>query len=325
MYVMGLGGSIHDFSACILKDGQLLSYIEDERITRIKHGKGMGLEIAKGFSRKYCCDLEGIEMDEIDCIFGNDILTPSVYKRMPQKVTLIPHHLAHAASCYFLSPYEHSAILVVDSVGSKCETAKGTEYESVSIFAGEGNNIRKIDGITGKNISGTDNIENSLGVFYTIMTELAGFEEFQEGKLMGLAPYGTNQYYDLIKQHVRFLDNGKYEIKEQDLNALREYQKLIDAKKDMKEQFVVRADLAWAAQAVLEECILHMCRYVKELTGESAICLAGGVFLNSVTNYRLYKEGIFSNMFLQPACGDGGTALGSALYGYYSVLQNKRQ
>lgn len=320
MYLMGLGGSIHDFSACLVKDGKIVNYIEDERITRVKHGDGLGLKLSQGFGRNYCCDMEQISIEQIDRIYANDILLPTLYKKLNRKVELINHHLSHAASCYYLSPYEKSAILVIDSVGSKFEKNGKIEYETVSIFKGEDKQITRLGGISGRNITGTDNVENSLGVFYTVMTQLAGFEEFQEGKLMGLAPYGTDNFYNLIRQHVRLKEDGQIEIKEEDLDMLKSYGRYIDEKKKEDEKFEVRAAFAWAAQTVLEESIIHICNYVKELTGLETVCLAGGVMLNSVTNYRLYKEKIFKHIFLQPACGDGGTAIGSALYGYYSNL-----
>lgn len=323
MYILGLGGSNHDFSSCIVKDGKILSMIEDERITRKKHGIGLGVELAKGFSRKYCCELYDIGLDDFDLIIGNDILNNVMYGRMNKEVKFINHHLAHAASCFYPSDFNESAILIVDSVGSKQLVNSTYKYESTSFAVGKGNQIDILEQITGENLDQTDYVENSLGIFYSIITDIIGFGEHQEGKTMGLAPYGTNKYYGLLKQHVKHIGDGRIKITKEDIDQLLSYRKIISSADESK-AFEVKADLAYAAQIILEESLIYLCKHLKKLTSQKTLCLAGGVALNSVANYKIYKTKIFDNIFVQPACGDNGTSIGSALYGYYSIINNNR-
>lgn len=323
MYILGLGGSNHDFSSCLLKDGEILSIIEEERITRKKHGIGLGVSLAKGLSVKYCCEAAGIEFGDIDLVIGNEILNKVMYRRMQQEVILINHHLAHAASCFYPSPFQDAAILVADSVGSKKLDRGECLYESVSFAVGNGNEIHIKENISGRNMKETDLIENSLGIFYSVITQIIGFGEHQEGKTMGLAPYGTNKYYHLMKQHIRCIGDGRIEMKEEDIRQLFTYKDIIDTASENKKA-EIKADFAYAAQQVLEECMLYLCRHLKKLTNKKTLCLAGGIALNSVANYRIYKEKIFEQIFIQPACGDNGTSIGSALYGHYAVMGQKR-
>lgn len=317
MYILGLGGSNHDFSACLVKDGEIRCMIEDERITRKKNGKGLGLELAKGFSCKYCLGVEGIDLDQVDMIVANDILNNVMYKRLNRKVELMNHHLAHAASSYYVSEMNEAAILVLDAVGSK--NPENNKYESSSYGVGTGKEIQFIGKVEGYNYPETDYVENSLGIFYSIITEIIGFGEHQEGKTMGLAPYGTNKYYQLIKQYIRYTGKGQIEMKMADIKALLELKEMVTNERDEKKQFQLKADFAWAAQTILEELIMDMCRYVKEETKMENLCLAGGIALNSVANYKLYKSKLFKNIFIPPACGDNGTSIGSALYGYHCL------
>ena len=324
MRVLGLGGSNHDFSACIVQDGEVLNMIEDERITRKKYGMGLGISLAKGFSRKYCLQQLHLTMEDIDLVVGNDILSKVMYKRIDKPVTLINHHLAHAASAFYPSDFEESAILVVDAVGSKEIVGGQKLYESVTYAYGNDRAIYFLEKVNGINLDGTDYIENSLGIFYAVVTEVIGFGEHEEGKTMGLAPYGTEKYYSEMKEHVRLTGNGKIEITAEDIKKLLEYKTYISQIKDKEKQFQVKADLAYAAQQILEETILYLAEHLYQLTKCRNLCIAGGVGLNSVANYKLYKKGIFKNIFIQPAAGDNGTSIGSALYGYYGILNQKR-
>ncbi|HAB61632.1 MAG TPA: hypothetical protein DCE48_13230 [Lachnospiraceae bacterium] len=325
MYVLGLGGSNHDFSSCLLKDGEIQCMIEDERITRIKNCKGLGLDLAKGFSRKYCLDYMGIDIGSIDLIIGNDILNPIMYHRLDKEISLINHHMAHAASSFYTSPFGKAAILVVDAVGSKRWDGKTKSYESISIGYGDGNKIEILDKIEGKNLSGTDYIENSLGIFYSIITDAIGFGEHQEGKTMGLSPYGRDTYCEDFKKHIRYIGNGKIEMGESDISYFLSLKDRVNSCKCLEEAFSLKQDYAYAVQKVTEEYLLLLCKYVKEITNADYCCLAGGVALNSVSNYKIYKSGLFKDVYIQAASGDNGTSIGSALYGYYSILGNERK
>lgn len=325
MRVLGLGGSNHDFSSCIVQDGEVLNMIEEERITRKKYGVGLGISLARGCSIKYCLHQLKLSLEDMDLIVGNDILSKVMYQRMGKPVTLINHHLAHAASAFYPSDFEESAILVVDAVGSK-EIVDGKKlYESVTYAYGDNREIFSLEKVKGSNLDGTDYIENSLGIFYAVITEIIGFGEHEEGKTMGLAPYGTGKYYNELKKHVRLIGNGKVEIKEEDIWQLLEYKTLINQIKNEKDQFQTKADFAFSAQKILEEAILYMAEHLYQLTKCKNLCIAGGIGLNSVANYKLYKKGLFKNIFIQPAAGDNGTSIGSALYGYYGILNQARR
>lgn len=321
MNILGLGGSNHDFSSCIVKDGQVVCMVEDERITRKKHGVGLGIELAKGYSIKQCCKIANMSMDDFDLIIGNDILNPIMYRRLNKEVKLINHHLAHAASSFYTSSFKDAAILVVDSVGSKEQVNHREEYETISFARGCDTQIEILDKNTGENLKGTDYIENSIGIFYSIITDIIGFGEHQEGKTMGLAPYGTDKYYALLKQHVKYKGEGRVEITKQDIEELLSYRQIIERTNE-RDKFEVQADFAWAAQTIIEECLTELCQYLKKLTAQKNLCLAGGLALNSVANYKLYKSKIFEKIYIVPACGDNGTSIGSALYGYYHLISN---
>lgn len=316
MYILGLGGSLHDFSACLLKDGEILTTIEDERITRKKHGINLGVNLSRGYSRNYCLDANGINMSDVGLVVANDIINPCMLYKL-NDVKKINHHLAHAASSFFCSPYNKAAILVVDAVGSLDNQGL---YETISYYSGEGNRLELIEKKVGVNLSGTDYISNSLGMFYSLITELIGFSELQEGKTMGLAPYGGDSKYRELSSYVDII-NGEFLF---DLNSIQAIIGKIKEQCNREKNIMHMADYAWAAQKILEEVLLNCCVYLKKITGHNNLCVAGGCFLNSVANYKIYKHKIFDNMFIQPAAGDNGTSIGAAMYGYYTILNNKR-
>lgn len=322
MYILGIGGSVHDFSACITKNAELLYMIEDERITRNKHGKELGASLSQGFSRKYC--LKAAELEKADLIIANDIVNPAILFRL-QDVNLINHHLAHAASAFFCSPFEESAIIVVDSVGSSKMFGDNKMYESMTFAYGKGNHIEVIESNYGKNIAGTDYIENSLGIFYSLVTEIIGFGELQDGKTMGLAPFGSEKMYIPLKKMIDCDNNGKIHLSRKNILKILDYKKEILAISDSQKKFEVCADFAYAVQKILEEIMIVLCHILRKKTGCKNVCIAGGVGLNSVANYKIYKQGIFDKMFIQPAAGDNGTSIGAALYGYYQLCNSTRK
>lgn len=316
MYILGLGGSNHDYSSCLLKDGEIQVMIEDERIVRKKNAEGLGLKAARGFSWRYCLDYANINLSDVEMVVANDILNRVFYRRMPTEVRLMNHHISHAATSYYSSGFHEAAVLVLDSVGSRQTDGF---YESGLLGIAEKKSISPLVKIKGENCPGTDYIENSLGIFYSLITQVIGFEEHQEGKTMGLAPYGTNACYQSLQQKIRYVGNGHIEMTQQDIRDVLKWRQVILEVKDSKKQFELKADLAWAAQTILEEILLELCLYLKTETQMKKLCLSGGIFLNSVANYRIYKEKIFEEIFIPPACGDSGTSIGSAFYGYYNM------
>lgn len=323
MYILGLGGSNHDFSACIVKQGNVEIMIEDERITRKKNGTGLGVALSQGYSRKYCLNELGLDMSNISLIVANDLINPAMLFRM-NNLQMINHHLAHAASAFYCSPFEESAILIIDSVGSK-QMINGTNfYESITYAYGENNRIRILQKNVGQNLAETDYIENSLGIFYSLITEIIGFKEFQEGKTMGLSAYGSDAVYHELKKYIQYVGNGNISLSADHIEKILAWKKQVYTITDETERFDLMKNLAWAAQKILEEIVLCLCKHLFKLTKCKNLCLAGGVALNSVANYKINKEKIFDKMFIQPAAGDNGTAIGAALYGYYEIMNNKR-
>lgn len=323
MKILGIGGSNHDFSACIIENEKILYMIEDERITRKKHARSLGVSLSQGFSRKYCLDEAGIDMAEIDLTVANNIINPAILFRL-NDVQMINHHLAHAASAFFCSPFEDAAILIVDSVGSKEEVEDNYLYESVTYAYGKSNHIEILQKNVGANLAGTDYIENSLGIFYSLITEIVGFEELQEGKTMGMAPYGTDAMYKELRKCITYGGNGNVILTTDGIRKILDYKTQISSITDEEARFILMASFAWAAQQILEEIMICLCQHLYHLTGSKNLCMSGGVALNSVANYKIHKKKIFDSIFVQPAAGDNGTSIGAALYGYYEIMNNKR-
>lgn len=327
MIVIGYGGSGHDFSTCIFKDDRIVSFIEDERVLRKKHCffHGMGQVLMKTPALKYCLEHTGVEIGRVDYIVANNSLEKYYYIRSPRKndIVFINHHLSHAASTFYPSHFEKAAILVIDGAGNSDNEGM---LDSISMWVGEGNEIKHILSHGGKPISRKlydemiDPAEHSIGGFYHIITHLVGFGPFDEGKTMGLAPYGTDRLYCRVRPLVEFGAKGSFYFPQESINALLELGTRLNL-----QDFEERADLAWAAQKITEEAVIHCARYLKKETGLENICISGGVALNSVANYKLYKTGIFKDFFIQPAAGDNGTSLGAAYYGAYSLGKLKRE
>lgn len=320
MYVLGLGGSLHDFSACLMKDSELVVAIEEERITRVKHAVDKSLlqeaivnnQIWKLISRidsntlrnavDYCLKYAGISMSDIDYIITTDSNTYLPFVKSLDNVVTIRHHIAHAASAYFTSGYDESAVLVVDGRGSAIMTDNKLGYESVSFVVGRKKKLKIIDRI----------VNHSLGHFYSDFTLGIGFGILEEGKTMGLSSYGKDTYVDTFRDCFELKQAGKVEFKMQDEEIRARVRKIVE---DSGNDFQVRADLAYAVQKLTEEVMLHFVKYIKELTGLSKLCIAGGVGLNSVANGVIFDSKIFDDIYVFPACGDNGLSIGAAMYG----------
>jgi len=327
MIVIGYGGSGHDFSTCIFKDDRLISLIEDERILRQKHSffPGMGKTLLKTPALHYNLERTGIRMEDADFIVANSSLEPYYYARTTRRgdIHFITHHLSHAASAFYPSNFDEAAILIVDGAGDSDESGV---LDSISLWVGNGNAIEHIVSHGGRPISRKDYgekidpTEHSIGGFYHIVTHLVDFGPFDQGKTMGLAPYGTDKYYRELRQFVDYGDEGRFLFSLEQLDALLAYGERLPL-----DRFNVRADLAWAAQKIVEEAVIHAASYLKKVTGLNNICIAGGVALNSVANYKLYKTGLFKQFFIQPAAGDNGTSIGAAYYGAYVLGARPRR
>lgn len=338
-YILGINGwysKSHDASACIIKNGKILAMAEEERFIRKKHAYD-SLPI---FSTLWCLNEVGIELDEIDKVaigwdylqFYNitekkriirdisSILFPRKYFRYSKnpKIEFVPHHVAHAASSYFLSGFKEASILIVDGQG---------EHESVTFAIGRGNEIQILDSFP---------IDDSLGYFYEAISEFIGFGHHDAGKTMGLAPYGEpkfefNQFllsekgYNL-KLKIGKVKDSKHETVstawKQELNKMFGIQKNTtslfrpfygDVYRNVK-LHQLQKDIAASAQNTLENVLLHLAKVLVSKTAIKNLCLSGGVALNCSSNTLIARSGFINELFIPPFVNDGGVSLGAALF-----------
>lgn len=312
----------HDTGAAILVEdkGQLrVVSITQERLDRVKDSRACPKDAIK-----YCMnELDINSMEEMDLIVSDYIEVPvwnrdrlakddyhplldrksDTYKTQildipNEKIAIINHHQAHAASAFYSSQFEESAVLVVDGRGSDKET------QSIYI-ASRKNGVRLLEK--------SDYL--GLGILYSTITVKIGFGILNEGKTMGLSPYGNDGSDYLIDW-----DRRRFERVHTDYAATcgGRYELFASIPPISKE---VKARLAYEVQEELEKGMLHLAHRAKEITNSEYLCIAGGVGLNSVANYRILKEGIFKDIFIHPACSDTGIPLGCALHGYYQILK----
>ncbi|WP_299256545.1 carbamoyltransferase [uncultured Aquimarina sp.] len=349
-YILGISAFYHDSAACLLKNGQIVAAIQEERLSRKKHDAGFP-ELAID----YCLSSQKITIDDIQLIafyekpfmkfdriidtyarktpFGfrsfkkaikswtsEKLWIPNIIqKKLNYKGEIIytEHHEAHAASAFFVSPYKESAILTIDGVG---------ERATITIAKGVDN---KIDSIA------EQHFPHSLGLFYSAFTYYCGFKvNSGEYKLMGLAPYGKPIYKDIIYKYFIAIDeegvltlNMKYFNYEAGLKmTTNAFDKVLGnpARKSESNMSQFYKDVARSAQEVLEEIVIQLAKTAKKITGSENLCMAGGVALNCKANQELLKQKVFKNIWIQPASGDCGGALGAALIGNYHYKGNKR-
>ncbi|MEW6363024.1 MAG: carbamoyltransferase [Acidobacteriota bacterium] len=348
--VLGLSAYYHDSAACLLADGQIVAAAQEERFTRKKHDHSFPANAAR-----YCLSEAGIEARELDYVafydkpirkferlfetyidFAPDGLR-SFLQAMPLwikeklwirdmvqeelgfggHILFGDHHESHAASAFYPSPFEEAAILTMDGVG---------EWATSSIGLGRGNKIELMREMR---------FPHSVGLLYSAFTYFTGFKvNSGEYKLMGLAPYGEPKYVDVIKdQLVRVFDDGSiwlnmdgFEFAHGLTMTGRRFEKLFGGPARKPESRITQRemDIARSIQVVTEEVVLKMAKHARQLTGANKICMAGGVALNCVANGRLLREGVFDDLWIQPAAGDAGGALGVALSVWHSYLGKER-
>lgn len=350
--ILGISAFYHDSAAALVADGEIVAAAQEERFTRIKHDFNFPKNAID-----YCLREAKITPEELDYVvfydkpllkFDRLIETYLAYApaglrsfmmamplwlktklhlpreirksmdwRYKKAIAFTGHHESHAASAFFPSPYDEAAIITVDGVG---------EWDTASIGVGKGNRIKLLK---------TLHFPHSLGLLYSAFTYFTGFKvNSGEYKLMGLAPYGEPKYVDLIldklvdlKEDGSLAMNMKYFNYCQGLTMTsKEFEKLFGGPPRNPESFITQREMDMAAsiQAVTEEVMLRMARTAKELTGCKYLCLAGGVALNCVANGKLLRSGIFDDIWIQPAAGDAGGALGAALFLHYQLLDNPR-
>ncbi|WP_378730401.1 carbamoyltransferase [Nocardia brasiliensis] len=322
MIVLGIGGSTHDFSACVLVDGQVRIAVEEERLSRIKHHSLERLRVSdmRLSSVDYCLREIGATLDDVDLVIANDLVYRGALRSLPA-VRPINHHLSHAALVSYLSPHAEQAILVVDGFGSM----RDGQAETVSYFVTdedrvprlihrETNQVRRVHADRPFSWKNFDFVEHSLGELYSFVTEGIGFGLHDAGKTMGLAPYGSER---LVEEFHRIIEVDPIGRVRFDDATRTELARLIAAEPAATEEWKHQADVARGVQAVLEEALLRRVHDLHHRSERSALAVGGGVFLNSVANQRIRDEGPFGDYYLHGATGDSGTAIGAALYGYH--------
>jgi carbamoyltransferase len=256
-------------------------------------------------------------------IFQKSIISQELNKIVNKKINwdnkllFSEHHLSHAASAFYPSPFKNAAILTMDGVG---------EWTTTSLAIGQSNKLDIVKEI---------HFPHSLGLLYSAFTYYAGFKvNSGEYKIMGLAPYGIAEYYDKIKDNlINIKDDGSFQL---DMNYFdyctglkmtnNKFNKLFGGPPRKPESIISQKEMNLAAsiQKVTEEVVIKLCANIQKETGQNNLCLAGGVALNCVANGALIKKKIFRNIWIQPASGDAGGAIGAALSIYYSMLNNPR-
>ena len=351
MKILGISCFYHDSAAALLRDGELVAAAHEERFTRKRHDAAIPER-----ATAYCLAEAGLAMEDLDYLvfydkpfikFERMLLTylstfprslPSFSKAMPlwlKEKLLVPkalqrtlgydgeilfaeHHQSHAASAFLPSPFEEAAILTLDGVG---------EWATATQGVGRGNEFELLREIR---------FPHSLGLLYSAFTYYLGFKvNSAEYKVMGAAPYGDPKYADAILEHLvdlrddgSFKLNMKYFAYDYGLTMTnRRFENLFghprrEAESEM-EQF--HWDMAASVQKVTEEVVLRMVRDLHQRTGLENLCMAGGVALNCVANGRVIREGPFRNLWVQPAAGDAGGALGAAMFAEHCVLDRPRR
>ena len=350
--ILGISAFYHDSAAALVVDGRVVAAAQEERFTRKKHDHGFPVHAIE-----YCLEEAGLRPDGLDYVGFYDkpflkferlletylAFAPagfrSFLKAMPlwlhQKLHLpremnkglkhqykrryvfTEHHQSHAASAFFPSPFEEAAVLTLDGVG---------EWATASRGFGRGNRVTLTHEL---------HFPHSLGLLYSAMTYFCGFKvNSGEYKLMGLAPYGEPVYADAILEKLLDLKrDGSFRMDMSYFNycqgltmTSRRFDRLFGGPPRKAESPLTRRemDLAASVQKVTEEIVLRMARHVHEQTPQKNLCLAGGVALNCVANGRLLREGPFERLWIQPAAGDAGGALGTALFIWYQLLGNTR-
>jgi len=374
MYILGISCYFHDAAATLIKDGVVVAAAEEERFSRIKHD----FEYPEN-AIKFCLNLEGIEPQDLEYVMFFEkpfvkferllLCTMQSFPRSMKlfreamitwlgdklwikhllqkelgvdssKILFSEHHLSHAASSFYCSPFNEAAILTVDGVG---------EWTTATLGVGRGTDIKLIKEIK---------FPHSLGLLYSAFTAFLGFEVNEgEYKVMGMAPFGNPKYVEQVYEVVNVDDEGGFELDmdyfsfhySSEKTFTKKFERLFGEPRDPKANFFTDAsgypsyfgdkpsdydeiakqnqyyaDIAASIQVVTEQIMVKMANYAHKETGLKYLCMAGGVALNSVANRKILSETPFEEIYIQPAAGDGGASTGAALYGYHGILGKPR-
>ena len=359
MKILGISAYYHDAAACLVIDGEIIAAAQEERFTRKKHDSNFPVNAIS-----YCLNEGKLTYKDIDYVvfydkpflkferlletylafaprgfksfvtslpiwlkdklFQKTVITNALKDlwskdvQWEEKLLFSEHHLSHAASAFFPSPFERAAVLTMDGVG---------EWTTTSLALGDGNKLSVIKEI---------HFPHSIGLLYSAMTYYTGFKvNSGEYKVMGLAPYGEPKYANLIKDHlIDIKEDGSFALDMSYFNYCTgltmtndKFDALFGGPPRKQESILTQRemDLAASIQVVVEEVVIKLAKGVAKTTGEKNLCLAGGVALNCVANGKLLKEKVFEHLWIQPASGDAGGALGAALGAYHIMLNQARK
>ncbi len=357
--IIGISAFYHDAAACLIVDGEIIAAAQEERFTRIKHDQSFPAQAIA-----YCLEAAHCRPQDIDYVVFYDkpllkfnrliqtymAFAPRGYESFAtaipiwlkdklfqkrrvvtalenelgrdvnwkSKLLFSEHHLSHAASAFFPSPFEEAAILTMDGVG---------EWTTTSVAIGRGASIEVVNEIQ---------FPHSLGLLYSAITYYTGFKvNSGEYKVMGLAPYGVPRYADLIRENlIQISEDGSFRLNMRYFDYCtgftmtnEHFDELFGGPRRSEESALTQKemDLAASIQLVTEEIVIKLARNIRKTTGMKNLCLAGGVALNCVANGKLLKEGIFDNIWIQPAAGDAGGSIGAALAAYHLMLNGPRK
>jgi carbamoyltransferase len=348
--ILGISAFYHDSAACLVRDGEIIAAAQEERFTRKKHDASFPKHAVD-----YCLREGGIRMNDLDLVafyekpfLKFDRILHSYLAYAPSglksflmaiplwireriwmkelirrelgcdcKILFPEHHESHAASAFFPSPFQEAAFLTIDGVGAWTTTSYGV---------GRANRIQMLAEIR---------FPHSLGLLYSAFTYFTGFKvNSGEYKLMGLAPYGEPKYVDLIlRELIDLKPDGSFRLNMKYFNygvgltmTNAAFNRLFNRPPRKPESKLTQSDmdLARSIQDATDEIMLRMARHVRKETGQRNLCLAGGVALNCVANGLILREKIFDRIWIQPAAGDAGGALGAALFAWHQILDQKR-
>ena len=356
-YILGINAYDHDVSACLLRDGEIATAIEKERLTREKHDTGFYQEVVD-----YCLAAEGIGLGDVAFVVRNSYILPveemeqrlmhqyvpdyldgpereaaaksALFLSKAGNVKTISHHVAHAYSAFAACPFEEGAIMVVDGVGSYRsdvmaqdavdDDAPALARESESYYTFNGSQLRPVKKVWLEPARGflSDEFYSmaGLGALYSRASMYIFGDWNKCGEVMGLAPYGRP---DRIKPLV-WLEDGKLVAPEWGADFDKPFVDEDGASWDDSPHMQHWKDMAWRIQADTEAVLLERARWLREETGAKNLCIAGGVALNCVANGRLMQESGFDNIWIQPAAGDNGVAIGCAFYGHLALQDRPR-
>ena len=353
--ILGISAYYHDSAACLIVDGEIKSAVQEERFTRVRHDAAFPTNAVN-----YCIKSSGLRPEQIDHVvfydkpflkfdriletylafaprgfrsfsrslpvwlkeklFQKQVIANAlepIFGDLGDRLLFSEHHLSHAASAFFPSPFKDAAVLTMDGVG---------EWVTTSTSIGRGNTLETLNEI---------HFPHSLGLLYSAFTYYTGFKvNSGEYKVMGLAPYGIPRYADIIRDNlINISDDGSFSLNMQYFNYCTgltmtnsKFAELFGAPaRGFDDELTQREmDLAASVQKIVEEVMLKISRNIRKETGERNLCLAGGVALNCVANGVLHRENIFDNIWIQPAAGDSGGAVGAALAVYHMGLGCER-